>query len=132
MYEWRKMTAEQRASILKLRKSQRRPWHSPPHLDLEDNLQYLVTAACYDHTDIIGKTPERMAECKDELLRVTRELCSEIYAWCVLPNHYHWLLKTERIYATPSASFTAVHPIGGMSNTRREGERFGSTVLSAL
>ena len=97
MYEWRKMTAEQKASILKLRQSQRRPWHSPPHLDLEANLQYLLTAACYEHAHIIGKTPERMAECEDEVLRVTRELCSEIYGWCVLPNHYHLLLKTERI-----------------------------------
>ena len=25
------------------------------------------------------------------------ELCSVTYAWCVLPNHYHLLLKTERI-----------------------------------
>ena len=38
-----------------------------------------------------------MAECEDELLRIVHELCSMTYAWCVLPNHYHLLLKTERI-----------------------------------
>ena len=38
-----------------------------------------------------------MAECEDELLRVVHELRSETYAWCILPNHYHLLLKTERI-----------------------------------
>jgi REP-associated tyrosine transposase len=83
--------------ILKLRQSQRRPWHSPPHLDLDANLQYLVTAACYEHECIIGKSSDRMTECEDELLKVVHELCSATYAWCVLPNHYHLLLKTERI-----------------------------------
>ncbi len=97
MYEWRRMTAEQQASILKLRQAQRRPWHSPPHLDLEADLQYLVTAACYEHEGIIGKCSDRMTECEDELLKVVHELCSATYAWCVLPNHYHLLLKTERI-----------------------------------
>jgi REP element-mobilizing transposase RayT len=38
-----------------------------------------------------------MAECEDELLKIVHELCSMTYAWCVLPNHYHLLLKTERI-----------------------------------
>ena len=61
------------------------------------DLQYLVTAACYEHEAIIGKSPNRMAECEDELLKIVHELCSETYAWCVLPNHYHLLLKTERI-----------------------------------
>ena len=97
MHEWRRMTAEQQASILKLRQSQRRPWHSPPHLDLEADLQYLLTGACYEHEEIIGKSSARMAECEDELLRVVHELRSETYAWCILPNHYHLLLKTERI-----------------------------------
>jgi hypothetical protein len=67
------------------------PLAFPPHLDLEVELQYLVTAACYEHQGIIGKSPNRMAECEDELLRVVHELCSETYAWCVLPNHYHLL-----------------------------------------
>jgi putative transposase len=97
MYEWRRMTAEQQASILKSRQTQRRPWHSPPHLDLEFDLQYLVTAACYEHEEIIGKSSARMTECEDDLLKVMHELCSATYAWCVLPNHYHLLLKTERI-----------------------------------
>jgi REP-associated tyrosine transposase len=95
MYEWRRMTSEQR--VLKLRQAQRRPWHSPPHLDLEFDLQYLVTAACYEHEGVIGKNPARMAECEDELLKLMHELCSVTYAWCVLPDHYHLLLKTERI-----------------------------------
>ena len=38
-----------------------------------------------------------MTECEDELLKIMHELCSMTYAWCVLPNHYHLLLKTERI-----------------------------------
>ncbi len=30
-------------------------------------------------------------------MEVCRELSSEVYGWCVLPNHYHVLLKTSRI-----------------------------------
>jgi REP-associated tyrosine transposase len=79
MYEWRRMTSEQRASVLQLRQAQRRPWHSPPHLDLEVDLQYLVTAACYEHAEIIGKSSARMAECENELLKLMHELCSTTY-----------------------------------------------------
>ena len=101
MYEWRRMTAEQKASILKLRQSQRRPWHSPPHLDLEADLQYLVTAACYEHAAIIGKSSDRMSQCEDELLKIASELCSVTYSWCVLPNHYHLLVTPDTTNGLP-------------------------------
>ncbi len=35
--------------------------------------------------------------CEEAVLEVCRELSSEVYGWCVLPNHYHVLLKTDRI-----------------------------------
>jgi putative transposase len=38
-----------------------------------------------------------MSECEQEVLKVCREFCLEVYAWCILPNHYHTLVKTERI-----------------------------------
>ena len=72
-------------------------WHSPPHLDFEGECQYLISAACYEHVAVIGKNPERMTECEEEVLRTCSELGCETYAWCVLPNHYHVLLKTGQI-----------------------------------
>ena len=91
------MTGEERARALALRRARRLPWHSPPHLDREGEHQYIITAACYEHAPIIGKSPERMMSCEEAVLEVCRELGSEVYAWCVLPNHYHMLLKTDRI-----------------------------------
>jgi putative transposase len=38
-----------------------------------------------------------MTECESDILSNCNELCSRIYAWCILPNHYHVLVRTERI-----------------------------------
>ncbi|MCC5606696.1 hypothetical protein LC612_07825 [Nostoc sp. CHAB 5834] len=48
MYEYRKLTAEQKAELVQYRLSQGYPPHSPPHL-LQDKQFYLLTAACYEH-----------------------------------------------------------------------------------
>lgn len=91
------MSANERTAALELRKARNLPWHTPPHLDFEVAKQYLVSASCYEHAFIIGKNPKRMTECESEILSFLRELCSRVYAWCVLPNHYHALVRTERI-----------------------------------
>jgi putative transposase len=96
MYEWRKMTAEQREEALGLRRNCHRPWHSPPHKDCGPG-SYHLSAACYEHKPIIGVTPQRMAECEARLLDTIWEFVQEIFAWCVLPNHYHLLIETGRI-----------------------------------
>ena len=97
MYDWRKMKPEEREWLLAIRRSRHHPWHSPPHLDFDGKRQYLISAACYEHATIIGKNSERITECEEEVLKACRELSSEIYAWCVLPNRYHVLLRTEQI-----------------------------------
>lgn len=38
-----------------------------------------------------------MTECEAETLKICNDFCSRIHAWCILPNHYHVLVKTERI-----------------------------------
>jgi putative transposase len=38
-----------------------------------------------------------MSECEAAVIGLCADLCSRIYAWCVLPNHYHVLLRTEHI-----------------------------------
>jgi len=91
------MTEAQREQALELRRRRELPWHSPPHLDFEGIHQYLISAACYEHIPVIGKNPERMTECETEVLKICNELCLDIYAWCILPNHYHALLRTEHI-----------------------------------
>lgn len=97
MYNWRKLTEVQKQEALALRRSRHLPWHSPPHLDFEGPRQYLISSACYEHRPVIGTTAERMTECETSVIQLCEEFCSQIYAWCILPNHYHVLIKTDRI-----------------------------------
>jgi putative transposase len=97
MYDYRKMTPAQRSEAVKYRRTQRRPWHSPPHWEYAGETQFLVSAACYEHKAIIGQKPERMTECENELAQVCEKHASALYAWCVLPNHYHILIRTAGV-----------------------------------
>lgn len=96
MYRWRTMTQEQRKETLQHRKRQRLPWHSPPHFQAESEL-YLITAACYEHAPIIGVNDVRLAAFESELLTEAKTLCGQIFAWCILPNHYHFLAHVPNI-----------------------------------
>jgi putative transposase len=96
MYEWRRLTPEERDELLRQRQQSRLPWHSPPHANW-GNRGYLVSAACFEHRPIIGALPHRMAEFESQLLQAVAEYALEIHAWCVLPNHYHVLLQSAKI-----------------------------------
>jgi len=93
LYRWRTLTDGERAATLRERKLHRQAWHSPSHRESMDG-RYLITAACYEHTPIIGMSAERMSEFESELIAVCRVNSSAIWAWTVLPNHYHVLLHT--------------------------------------
>jgi REP-associated tyrosine transposase len=38
-----------------------------------------------------------MTQFEADMLDVFNKFCMAVYAWCVLPNHYHVVVKTERI-----------------------------------
>jgi len=97
MYDWRKMTPAERARVMEIRRARSHPKHSPPHWDRKGSRQYIISAACYEHKSIIGESYDRMSDCEFDVLDVCRRFSSEIYAWCVLPNHYHVLLMTEQL-----------------------------------
>jgi putative transposase len=90
MYEWRRMTPAERRRVLALRRAARQPWHRPPHEDRGEG-DYHVTAACYEHAPIVGKTPQRMADFEQQLLDTIAPFCEQVHAWCLLPSHYHFL-----------------------------------------
>lgn len=94
MYQWRAMTAEQRAEVLRDRIVHQRPWHSPPHFDSGPNC-YMITAACYEHAPIIGLTPQRIANFEIDLLETAHSSSESIFAWALLPNHYHLLVHCQ-------------------------------------
>jgi len=88
MYDWRKASPNERAEILRERRLNGLPWHSPPHLEGLSGL-YHICAACYEHQHYIGTTVDRMQDFSGALLETLRRLSAEIFAWSVLPNHYH-------------------------------------------
>jgi putative transposase len=96
MYRWRGMTAKQRDETLKFRKEHHLPFHNPPHCESDCGL-YLITAACFEHKPVIGKSPERMTAFESDLLCTLQENCRMICAWTVLPNHYHVLVDVADV-----------------------------------
>jgi putative transposase len=94
MYDWRKMTREAQAARLIDRMVGSRPWHSPLHRFLPGQRRYIVTAACYEHAPYIGHCDERMDELADLLYGIATRHSERVFAWVVLPNHYHAVLQT--------------------------------------
>ena len=97
MYNWRDLTDEQREEVLRQRRGKKLPWHSPPHRDFEGSKSFLITAACYEHRHVIGKDAARISDFENQLLKACETLCLMIFAWCILPNHYHIVVRTEAI-----------------------------------
>jgi putative transposase len=94
-YLWRRLTPEKQQALLQYRQRLKRPWHRPPHFD-QGNIFYHLTGACFEHQPFIGHSPERMAEFSELLLDALPEPPA---AWCVLPNHYHVLVRCAEIKA---------------------------------
>ncbi len=96
MYRWRKLSPEEQETLLLWRQRRDRPWHSPPHFVTGAGF-YHVTAACYEHADIIGKSTQRLSDFADCLLDTLNASACQTHAWCVLPNHYHVLIGTDAL-----------------------------------
>jgi putative transposase len=92
-YLWRRLTPEKRQEVLEYRQLLKRPWHRPPHYQ-QGNIHYHLTAACFEHHPHIGHSPGRMAAFSSALLETLPEPPA---AWCVLPNHYHVLVRCPDI-----------------------------------
>jgi putative transposase len=95
MYAWRQLSEKARQEVLEWRKTQKRPWHSPPHWKNDRTDRYLFTASCFEHSPVIGFSAERLGKFEESLLQTLSEHIDQIYAWVVLPNHYHALVSTK-------------------------------------
>lgn len=94
MYLWRQLTPKQRDELLAARQAHQRPWHSPPRFDGEGKTHFHLSAACFEHADLISASLERIEAFTSELQTALDAACKHIFAWCVLPNHYHALVET--------------------------------------
>ena len=111
MYNWRKMNDKQRKDVLNSRKLRKNPWHSPPHRQGEGK-RFIITATCYEHNHHIGYSSNRMNCFEEELLLTIKDFIDELYAWVILPNHYHLLIKTENVFSL----LKALHPLHGRNS----------------
>jgi putative transposase len=94
VYDYRTLTSQQRQEIVNERRRKGYPWHGPPHFPEGDNL-YMLTAACYEHRQILTST-ERLSELAQVLLEgIEGKIGGEVHAWVVLPNHYHLLARVD-------------------------------------
>ena len=84
MYDYRKLRPEQRREAVEYRRLQKRPWHSPPHWEFVGQRQFIISASCYEHREIIGVTPERMTEFETVLVGACAEFAI-LYAFITQP-----------------------------------------------
>lgn len=94
-YLYRKLTPEERDRVLRERRARGFPLHAPPH-PLRDAGRYPITAANFEHKHIMF-SPERRTDFEARLLQDLKEIDSTVFAWVVLPNHYHVLLGVDEL-----------------------------------
>lgn len=106
MYEYRKLTFEERVQLVNERLAKGYPAHSPPH-PVRDFEFYHLTVSCFEH-----KSPINTQEHGHQLLDLIFEkLISDgiaINAWVVLPNHYHLLVHHVNMRRL-SVLFRSIH-----------------------
>lgn len=89
-YEYRKLTPEEREVVVKRRRALGYPLHAPPH-PFRFTGRYLITAVNFEHAPIMASL-DRRTDFESRLLAAMNEILADVYAWCILPNHYHILL----------------------------------------
>lgn len=93
-YEYRRLSLREREEVVQQRQAQGLPRHMVPHI-VSDTHTYLITAACYEHAHFLA-TEARRVEFEAKLLGALDTLEEvELFAWCVLPNHYHFVVKGD-------------------------------------
>ena len=95
IYNYRKLTQEERQLILKERRKHGFPLHAPPHLRGIKGT-YLITSACYEHRSIFIDTKD-LTWLENEVLKSFDEAQLLFHAWVFLPNHYHILAEIEEL-----------------------------------
>lgn len=117
MYEYRKLTPEQKAEALRQRQLNGYPLHSPPHL-YETEGWFLITAATYEHKHHFTAEEDR-AWLLGELFKELEAVQINFAGWVVLPNHYHLLVQCNPL-AIISEPLRRVHARTARELNRRE------------
>ncbi|RUT01608.1 hypothetical protein DSM106972_067050 [Dulcicalothrix desertica PCC 7102] len=106
MYEYRKLSQEEKIALVQERLKKGFPPHSPPH-PIKNSEFYLITTTCYEHKPRIN-TEQRRQQLLNELFDKFINQGVEILAWVILPNHYHLLMKNVE-FKLLSKTFRLIH-----------------------
>jgi len=68
--------------------------HRPPHVYLDD-MRYFITAGTF-RKKCLWNTKAKIQWLSSLLCEISGRYNINLYAWIILPNHYHLLLKTSR------------------------------------
>jgi putative transposase len=94
MYDWRKMSNQERWRVVGQRRRLHKPHHAPPQYGNLDGL-VILTAACFEHRPLMEGL-DRRRNFSLSLLELMDRLAAEVHAWTVLTNHYHILMEPGR------------------------------------
>jgi putative transposase len=97
MYEYRKLSLEERQKLVQERLARGYPPHQPPHPIREETF-YLLTAACYEHRHHLH-SHERRQTVLDLVFEQFIQHGMDVRAWVVLTNHYHLLVYVNKFEA---------------------------------
>jgi putative transposase len=94
-YDYRRMTPEERETVVEERRRRGYPFHAPPH-PYRGPGWYCITAANYEHIHIMS-SPDRLTAFEEQLLGELTDGGVEVGGWVVLTNHYHLLVAVESL-----------------------------------
>ena len=97
MYEYRRMTSDQRRAVVEERRARGFPLHKPPHLRSGEGW-YFISAATYEHRHRFTTSAELTA-LERRLLEACGEARIPCAGWVVMPSHYHLLVEVEKLAA---------------------------------
>ena len=118
MYEYRRMTREQRRAVVADRRARGFPLHKPPHLRSGEGW-YFVSAATYEHQPRFTARAELTA-LERRLLETCRDIQVPCAGWVAMPNHYHLLVEVASLPRLGRA-LGGVHGRSGRYANRRDG-----------
>ncbi len=133
-YEYRRLSLEERESVVQQRRERGYPHHAPPH-PFRHAGHYFITAANYEHNNVMASA-DRRTEFEEQLLTHLAEIGAELGAWVILPNHYHVEVGVESL-DTVSQVLQHLHGVtarawnlsDGVTGRRRVWYRFQDRVI---
>jgi putative transposase len=118
MYDYRRMTAEQKQGVVEARRARGFPLHKPPHLTLGEGW-YLISAATYEHRQHF-RTPAELSALGQRVMETLAQVRSRPAGWVVMPNHYHVLLHAAEL-PNLGRALGAVHGRSARYANQRDG-----------